>query len=104
MWGSTALCARLASLTGPPATAWRWLRIALTFHCVCLAWCFFRLTLLPDSLICVRKWFEFDWDKALIGGSADFRTMAGAHGICHCDRRRAFVDAARAAAGGHRAH
>jgi len=70
-WGTTALSARLAALNGPPAVAWRWVRIALTFNAVCLAWCFFRLTRLPDSLECVRKWFDFDWDKALAGGSAD---------------------------------
>ena len=33
--------------------------VAVTFHCVCLAWCFFRLTVLADSLACVRKWFVF---------------------------------------------
>jgi hypothetical protein len=70
-WGTTALHDRLTALTGSPALAWRWLRIALTFNAVCLAWCFFRLTHLPDSLACVRKWIDFDLDKAFAGGSAD---------------------------------
>jgi hypothetical protein len=44
----------------------------LTFHCVCLAWCFFRLNRLPDSFACIHKWFVFDADKVFIGGSADW--------------------------------
>jgi hypothetical protein len=45
--------------------------VALTFHCVCLAWCFFRLTNLADSLACVRKCWAFDADKLLVGGVND---------------------------------
>jgi alginate O-acetyltransferase complex protein AlgI len=71
VWGGTAVSARLASLKGGPALAWRWIRIVLTFNAVCLAWCFFRLTHLPDSLTCVWKLFAFDLDKAFLGGSAD---------------------------------
>jgi alginate O-acetyltransferase complex protein AlgI len=71
LWGRTRLSARLSSLKGTPAWAWRWVRIVLTFNAVCLAWCFFRLTQLPDSLTCVRKLFDFDLDKAFVGGSAD---------------------------------
>jgi hypothetical protein len=58
-------------MRGVPALVWRWSCIALTFHAVCFAWCFFRLTRLPDSLACVRKWIDFDFDKAFVGGSAD---------------------------------
>ena len=71
IWGQTALHGRLAALTGPSAAAWYWFRVVLTFNAVCLAWCFFRLTHLQDSLACVAKWFSFDWDKAFAGGSAD---------------------------------
>jgi D-alanyl-lipoteichoic acid acyltransferase DltB (MBOAT superfamily) len=70
-WGTTALHDRLAAQTGAAALAWRWLRVVLTFNAVCLAWCFFRLTHLPDSLACVRKWIDFDLDKAFAGGSGD---------------------------------
>jgi alginate O-acetyltransferase complex protein AlgI len=38
---------------------------------VCLAWCFFRLTNLADSLACLRKLFAPDWSRPLIGGGAD---------------------------------
>jgi D-alanyl-lipoteichoic acid acyltransferase DltB (MBOAT superfamily) len=49
----------------------RILSIALTFHCVCLAWCFFRLNLLANSLACVRGWIVFDPNRILVGGTAD---------------------------------
>lgn len=71
LWGTTALCSRLAALTGAGALAWTAARIVATFHAVCLAWCFFRLTDIGDSLTCVRKWFDFDWDKAFAGGTGD---------------------------------
>ena len=62
---------RLQRLTGVWGLAWRGLCLVLTFHAVCLAWCFFRLTALPDSLACVGKWFVFDASKAWVGGVAD---------------------------------
>jgi hypothetical protein len=45
--------------------------MAATFHCVCLAWCFFRLSVFSESLVCVQRWFTFDGDKMLAGGTAD---------------------------------
>ncbi|MDQ4061966.1 MAG: MBOAT family protein [Pseudomonadota bacterium] len=71
LWGETRLQAHLSQLTGLGGLAWTGFRIVLTFHAVCLAWCFFRLTNLSDSLACVRKWVDFDLDKAFVGGSAD---------------------------------
>lgn len=71
LWGATALHGQLAALSGIPATVWFWMRVALTFNAVCLAWCFFRLTRLPDSLACVRKLVEFDWANAFAGGTVD---------------------------------
>jgi alginate O-acetyltransferase complex protein AlgI len=62
---------RLARLTGPAGLLWRGACVALTFHAVCLAWCFFRLTALPDSLACVGKWFVFDSDRMWVGSAAD---------------------------------
>jgi hypothetical protein len=44
---------------------WHVVSVVLTFHCVCLAWCFFRLTVLSDSLICVQKWVVFDPERML---------------------------------------
>jgi alginate O-acetyltransferase complex protein AlgI len=82
-WGMTAMHGRLAALTGAPATMWWWVRVVLTFNAVCLAWCFFRLTHLQDSLECVRKWMAFDWDKAFAGGTADpaLWTLLGVYGV-----------------------
>jgi D-alanyl-lipoteichoic acid acyltransferase DltB (MBOAT superfamily) len=52
---------------------WMWhaFCVLLTFHGVCLAWCFFRLTVLSQSLTCVAKWFVFDPDKMFVGAAAD---------------------------------
>src|SRR5262249_54797106 len=55
-WSATALRGRLAGVGGAGGLVWRGVCVLATFHCVCLAWCFFRLTALPDSLACVRKW------------------------------------------------
>jgi alginate O-acetyltransferase complex protein AlgI len=83
LWGETRLAARLALMRGLLALAWRWLCIALTFHAVCFAWCFFRLTRLADSLACIRKWVDFDLDKAFVGGSADVAlwSLVAAYGL-----------------------
>ncbi len=70
-WSRTGLGRQLAALTGPAGRLWRLACVALTFHCVCLAWCFFRLGVLADSLACVRKWFAFDRDKILAGSAHD---------------------------------
>jgi D-alanyl-lipoteichoic acid acyltransferase DltB (MBOAT superfamily) len=70
-WRRTALRGRLFALTGLPGLAWRSACLVLTFHWVCLAWCFFRLTAFADSLVCVQRWFCFDSDKLLMGGSGD---------------------------------
>jgi D-alanyl-lipoteichoic acid acyltransferase DltB (MBOAT superfamily) len=70
-WGMTPLHDRLANLAGLAGHAWFAARVFLTFNAVCLAWCFFRLTNLDESLECVRKWIVFDTDKLLVGGSAD---------------------------------
>jgi D-alanyl-lipoteichoic acid acyltransferase DltB (MBOAT superfamily) len=50
---------------------WHVVCVVVTFHCVCLAWCFFRLTVLAESLACVRKWFVFDPSRMFVGGSED---------------------------------
>ncbi|MGF1582221.1 MAG: MBOAT family O-acyltransferase [Gemmataceae bacterium] len=51
--------------------AWQGFCVVLTFHAVCLAWCFFRLSVLGQSLVCVQKWFVFDSAKMFVGGSAN---------------------------------
>jgi alginate O-acetyltransferase complex protein AlgI len=54
---------------------WRLAAVVFTFHCVCLAWCFFRLTVFSQSLTCVRQWFVFDGDKTWVGGAADMSLL-----------------------------
>src|SRR5262249_2146666 len=55
LWGACPLRDRLQE-----RRLWRLACVVMTFHAVCLAWCFFRLSVLSDSLACVRKWFDFD--------------------------------------------
>jgi alginate O-acetyltransferase complex protein AlgI len=71
LWSKTALHARLATLEGIPGAIWTGVCIALTFHAVCFAWIFFRLTSLADIGSCIRKLYEFDAGKFFAGGSAD---------------------------------
>lgn len=83
LWGATALCASLGALTGAAAAGWKVIRIALTFNAVAFAWCFFRLTDVQNSFICLRKWVDFDLDKAFAAGSADAAlwTLLAAYGL-----------------------
>jgi D-alanyl-lipoteichoic acid acyltransferase DltB (MBOAT superfamily) len=71
LWGRCPLRDRLRSATGVAGGLWRAACVVATFHCVCLAWCFFRLTVWRHSLICVQKWVVFDADKCFVGGSGD---------------------------------
>jgi D-alanyl-lipoteichoic acid acyltransferase DltB (MBOAT superfamily) len=71
LWSGSRIGLRLQAATGMVGWFWRGVSVALTFQCVCLAWCFFRLTDLQASVMCVQKWLVFDADKLLAGGSAD---------------------------------
>lgn len=67
VWASTRLARWLNAREGVLRHVWHAAAVALTFHGVCLAWCFFRLTHFPDSVACVRKWFECDPGKMFAG-------------------------------------
>jgi alginate O-acetyltransferase complex protein AlgI len=71
LWSGNLLRERLAKLRGVRGVCWQLICIALTFHSACLAWCFFRLNILGDSLACLRKVVLFDADKTFVGGSSD---------------------------------
>jgi alginate O-acetyltransferase complex protein AlgI len=71
LWQQTAWAKSLSTATGWIAYAWRIVATVLTFHCVCLAWCFFRLPRFPDALAAIEKWFTFNWHTALVGDAAD---------------------------------
>jgi alginate O-acetyltransferase complex protein AlgI len=65
--GGVALASRFGLRRPPISTEtlavrviWTVIAWALTFHAVCLAWCFFRLTVFAESVACVRKCVEFD--------------------------------------------
>ncbi|MFM8271978.1 MAG: MBOAT family O-acyltransferase [Gemmata sp.] len=71
LWAATPPARWLNARAGLAAAVWHAAAAALTFHCVCLAWCFFRLTRLADSAACVRKWFECDPAKMWSGPWTD---------------------------------
>jgi D-alanyl-lipoteichoic acid acyltransferase DltB (MBOAT superfamily) len=70
-WSACRLRAVLLEWCPCPHWLRRSLATVLTFHCVCLGWCFFRLTDIDESLACVRKCIVFDRSKCLVGGAAD---------------------------------
>jgi D-alanyl-lipoteichoic acid acyltransferase DltB (MBOAT superfamily) len=59
-WAGTPLARWLSATSGFARLLWIAAAWALTFHAVCLAWCFFRLTVFAESIACVRKCVEFD--------------------------------------------
>jgi alginate O-acetyltransferase complex protein AlgI len=69
-WAETALSRRCRQAPGFAGAFYHVAAIAVTFHLVCLAWCFFRLTDFHASVICVAKWWPANvaW---FAGGSAD---------------------------------
>src|SRR5262249_6097242 len=91
LWSASPLGQRLRRLGGWAGMTWRVVCVVLTFHCVCLAWGFFRLTGLAESLACVRQWFVFYPGKMLVGNAAvlsvcpvlglDGRAVLLAHGL-----------------------
>jgi D-alanyl-lipoteichoic acid acyltransferase DltB (MBOAT superfamily) len=98
LWGRTALGTWLRGRTGVAGFVWHAACVVLTFHAVCLAWCFFRLTVLSESLACVGKWFVFDRDKLLVGGANDVSLwlLLGLYGagvwLAHRARRLPVLD------------
>jgi alginate O-acetyltransferase complex protein AlgI len=71
LWAGTHLAVRLEAHSGWVRVAWHAVAVVLTFHCVCFAWCFFRLTRFTDSMACVRKWVDCDPGKMWVGPWTD---------------------------------
>jgi hypothetical protein len=67
LWAACGLAIWLNSREGLARYVWHGASVLLTFHCVCLAWCFFRLTRFADNVACVRKWVECDPAKMWSG-------------------------------------
>lgn len=76
LWSETPVARALASAPTLVRGAWRGVAIALTFHCVCLAWCFFRLTDFWSSVACVRKCVSFEATSMFVGPAADLSIWA----------------------------
>jgi alginate O-acetyltransferase complex protein AlgI len=71
LWDGTSLGRRMAKLDGVYGLAWRGACVVMTFHAVCLAWVFFRLTDFREAWSCLGRWFVFDANKVLVGSAAD---------------------------------
>ena len=71
MWSSTPMPRWLNDSTGFARVFWTIVAWALTFHAVCLAWCFFRLTVFAESIECVRKCVQFDPSRMWSGTYTD---------------------------------
>src|SRR5262249_24104161 len=70
LWSRSPLRAHLP-VTGWCGQAIRLASIALTFHAVCLAWCFFRLTDWSASMACIQHVWAISPDRILAGGAGD---------------------------------
>lgn len=83
LWSRSRAGEWVAEQAGVLGWLWSMVAVTLTFHAVCLAWCFFRLTNLMDSLACVCKCVVFDADKLLVGGANDpsLWLLLGVYGI-----------------------
>ena len=71
LWTACGVATWLNSREGLLRHVWNGVAILITFHCVCLAWCFFRLTNFAESVACVRKWIECDAVKMWSGPWTD---------------------------------
>jgi len=71
IWSSTPIARWLKGTSGILHVVWLLLAGLLTFHAVCLAWCFFRLTVFAESIECVRKCVQFDTAKMWNGTYRD---------------------------------
>lgn len=67
VWAANRFAVWLNAREGVLRWMWHAVAVCLTFHCVCLAWCFFRLTRLSESVACVRKWVDCDPGKMWSG-------------------------------------
>ncbi len=82
-WSGSALGLRLRALEGMPAWLWRGVSVLLTFQCVCLAWCFFRLNALGEVFACLRRCVTCEHGQLFAGGSADLSLwcLLGGYGL-----------------------
>jgi alginate O-acetyltransferase complex protein AlgI len=78
LWLRCPLRDRLAAQAGLGGLLWRSCCVALTFHAVCLAWVFFRLPALGDSLACLGK--AFGGGRRCVGGAWDASLWAALAG------------------------
>lgn len=72
LWAGSRAGQGLRESGGLCRWCWSLLSWALTFHCVCAAWCFFRLTDWTHSITCLEKCLRFESGRMFVGEAADF--------------------------------
>lgn len=60
LWSKTRLCSYLSEGRGIWKLIWKWAMIVVTFHAVCIAWAFFRVTDFQQALLVLKKCIWFD--------------------------------------------
>ncbi len=89
-WSRTRTGRRLARAGGSVGRLWHVGGIVLTFHCVCLAWSFFRLPTLAEAVSCLTRCITFDPAHLFAGGAADaalWTLLAAYAAVFLCARR-----------------
>ncbi len=71
LWSGSRTGKRLREAEGLSGLAWQGFCLVLTFHCVCAAWCFFRLTDWTQSVTCIGKCVYFDPGLMFVGAAGD---------------------------------
>jgi D-alanyl-lipoteichoic acid acyltransferase DltB (MBOAT superfamily) len=81
LWTWTPIYRRAKALKGLARFVYHWLGVAFTFHLVCFAWVFFRITDFGQAWVCARRLFT--WDVAFAGGSANVSlwVLMAAYGV-----------------------
>lgn len=93
LWSASQAGERMNCLDGIPGALWNLFCVVLTFHCICTAWCFFRLTDFTQSLTCIDKCLSFNGQTLFAGSAGDLSLWlllgaytAFAYAIANCRR------------------
>ena len=81
VWSWTSLHRRMNRIGGAGRFVYHWFSVLLTFHLVCFAWAFFRITDFREALLCAGR--IFTWTRAFPGGAGDVSLwlLLGAYGL-----------------------
>lgn len=75
-WSMLPLAKTLRESSGGTGILWKAICWLLTFHAVCIAWAFFRLTSPVQSIASIKQWFVFDFSTMMKGDAWDISILA----------------------------